>query len=168
MKIDDLFEGVSLNQEDFEYWLNTTRHKDFKASDVDLRLFTRKAADLARSLKGSMNLLYRSISVFSGDDPTKIVESKKNHMGTSWVAEKGSEISFRNKNPFDDDWSLSAMVPITSIDMFTTLALNMIPVRGEFEREIRLHHKAPLTIVNMENRDTGDNIRITIRAKTKA
>ena len=93
-----------------------------------------KLIDLLES-SGS-KILYRAISVM-GDVVEQLKKEKTT--GTSWTDDKGSARVYRDiHRGYGETYILVAKVDDKDIDLKKTKELNNMPVRGTFEKEVRL------------------------------
>lgn len=73
---------------------------------------------------------------------------KSRHPGVYWSWDKkAAQAHWGEFGNGRVKWRISALIPISSIDWVTTLAMNADPALGEDEKEIRIYDDAPVKII---------------------
>lgn len=145
-KLDDV------QEDDIVEFLNTTHDPEFKYVDMDL---FGKAKNRLKRETGSILRAYRAISVF-GDIEEHL---RKKNLGTSWTYDMGAAQVYRDKHQgYGDMYILRTTLSDSNVDWIKTMALNMVPVRGEYESELRLIPGKIITIDKIIGTDGAPDI----------
>lgn len=158
MQENSIMKLVDLLERNFNTYSKEEILNNINLQKADEKEFDAASLRLKHSIKGNKIRIYRGISSM-----TNILEllSISKHLGSSWTYEQSSAGVYRDSHKgYGDNYILISEIQNNKVDWEMTYYLNMIPVRGRHESEIRLFKNTSIKILKILD-DNGKEVDIS-------
>lgn len=139
------------NYQNFVMWLEKAKKDvDFDPKEVNTNedMFNQVKRKIMTKVKNGT--VYRAISIYKDDNIVDALLKNKNRLGISWTYDIDLANVYRSHGAnYESKYIIMGKVKEKDVDLYMTIALNLIPVRGSYEGEIRLEPNSNIKIISV-------------------